>query len=135
MDAALVKKLALKPGYRVLVINAPEGYLDRITPLPEGSMTVSGGPADWVQVFVRNKADVDALAPGALAAATREAVVWICYPKGGPKVTDINRDKGWDAVYGAGYGPVAQVAIDEAWSALRWRPEADIDRKGTTFKR
>jgi hypothetical protein len=31
-----------------------------------------------------------------------------------------------------GWGPVMQIAIDEKWSALRWRPESDVKRKGGT---
>ncbi len=143
MDEALVKKLQLKPGMRVLVVNPPPGYLDRLTPLPEGTVLVEKGPADWVQVFVRTKAEVDALAPGAIAAVERAAVLWLCYPKGGGKggsldgvKVDINRDRGWDVMLTNGWGPVASAAIDEHWTALRWRPEADVKRKsGSQFAR
>ena len=131
MDETLVKKLLLKPGMRAMVINAPAGYLDRITPLPEGVTLVDQGPADWVQVFLSDKAEVDALAPRGIEAVKREGVLWLCYPKGGVKAgTDINRDKGWDVVIRAGWGGVTQVAIDEQWSALRFRPETDVKRKG-----
>lgn len=131
MDEALAKKLQLKPGMRVIILNAPEGYLDRLTPLLEGATFVEQGPADWAQVFARNRAEVDALAPQGIAAVTRGGVLWLCYPKGGAKAgTDINRDTGWDVMLAAGWGPVTQVALDEKWSALRWRPEADVQRKG-----
>lgn len=130
MDEALVKKLQLKPGMRVMVLNAPEGYLDRLMPLPGDAALVDAGPADWVQVFVQNKAEADALAPVGIEAVRREGVLWLCYPKGGAKSgTDINRDRGWEAVYASGWGPVASAAIDDRWTALRWRPEADVQRK------
>lgn len=138
MDEALVKKLQLKPGMRVIALNAPEGWLDRLTPLPDGATFVEQGPADWVQVFMRDKAEVDALAPRGIEAVTRGGVLWLCYPKGGAKAggqrvaTDINRDTGWDVMLTAGWGPVMQVALDEKWSALRWRPESDVKRKGGT---
>jgi hypothetical protein len=137
MDEGLIKKLQLKPGMRVAVINAPEGYLERITPLPEGATVVDQGPADWVQVFMRNKAEVDALAPRGIEAVKREGVLWLCYPKGGTKAkTDINRDKGWDVVTMSGWGPVASAAIDEEWTALRFRPESDVQRKtGSSFSK
>lgn len=142
MDEALVRKLQLKPGMRVMVLNAPEGYLDRLTPLPQDAVLVEQAPADWVLVFVRNKVEVDSLAPRGLEAVKREGVLWLCYPKGGAKAgsldgvkVDINRDKGWDVVYATGWGPVASVAIDDQWTALRWRPEADVKRKsGSQFQ-
>ncbi len=137
MDEALVKKLQLKPGMRVMVLNSPAGYLERLTPLPEGAQMVEQGPADWVQVFMRNKAEVDEFAPRGIEAAGRGGVLWLTYPKGGGKggnidgvPVDINRDKGWDVVNAAGWGPVTSVAIDERWTALRFRPEADVKRKG-----
>jgi hypothetical protein len=137
MDDALVKKLQLKPGMSVMLLNAPEGYLDRLTPLPLGATEVDESPADWVQAFVRNEADVNALAPRAMQAVKPGGVLWLCYPKGGAKAgTDINRDNGWDVVYAAGWGPVASAAIDEQWTALRFRPEADVQRKsGSPFAR
>ena len=131
MDEALIKKLQIKPGMRVMVLNAPEGYVERLASLPEGAVFVDRGPADWVQVFMRNKIEVDALAPRGIEAVTREGILWLCYPKGGAKAgTDINRDTGWDVMLLAGWGPVSQIALDERWSALRWRPESDVKRKG-----
>lgn len=133
MDPTLIKKLLIKPSGRVLIVNAPEGYLNRITPLPEGATLAEADAAgcDLVQLFCRNKADVDALAAAAIAAVKPGGVLWLCYPKRGPKVqTDINRDTGWETVKGAGWGPVMQIAIDDTWSALRFRPEADIRRTG-----
>lgn len=131
MDEALVRKLLLKPGMRAMVVNAPAGYLDRITPLPKDATLVDQAPADWVQVFLRDKAGVNAFALRGIEAVKREGVLWLCYPKGGAKAgTDMNRDRGWDAVVEAGWGAVTQIAIDEQWSALRFRPEAAIRRKG-----
>ena len=36
---------------------------------------------------------------------------------------------GWKVVEEAGWGPVAQVAIDATWSSLRFKPEAQVKRK------
>jgi hypothetical protein len=50
-------------------------------------------------------------------------VVWFAYPKGTSKRyrCEFNRDTGWAAVGAAGFEGVRQVAIDEDWSALRFR--------------
>lgn len=57
-------------------------------------------------------------------------VYWICYPKGSsPRLkSDINRDKLWPLAAPFGLQPVRQVAIDEDWSALRFK----ADRTDTT---
>ena len=50
-------------------------------------------------------------------------MVWFAYPKGTSKRyrSEINRDTGWQALGRAGFEPVRAVAIDEDWSALRFR--------------
>jgi hypothetical protein len=121
----LIKKLQLKPGLRALFLNAPEGYVASLGPLPDG-ITLADGPAgtlDFVQLFVRDSTELTTHAPAALAAIKRDGVLWIAYPKQNAKVkTDITRDRGWEPITAAGLRPVTQIAIDEIWSALRWRP-------------
>jgi hypothetical protein len=80
-----------------------------------------------VLCFVRNRADVDRDGPHALSVVRPRAVVWFAYPKKTSKLrTDIHRDAGWDALTSAGWEGVAMVAIDETWSALRFRPSAEV---------
>lgn len=47
-------------------------------------------------------------------------VVWILYPKANR--TDINRDSLWQMIAPYGFRPITQVAVDDTWSALRFRP-------------
>ena len=121
----LLKKLQLKSALRVLILNAPEGYVASLGPLPNGVAQADGqaGTFDFVQLFVRDSAELAAFAPNALAKIKPDGVLWIAYPKQSSKVTtDITRDRGWEPVTAAGLRPVTQIAIDEIWSALRWRP-------------
>jgi hypothetical protein len=137
-SGALARKLRLKPGQRVLVLNAPNGYVERLDPLPPNVLLVvragdddedlSG--FDAVHLFVRDRAEVDGLAPVALTAGAHDAPVWICYPKRSSKVaTDVTRDVGWDAVAAAGFEGVAQVAVDDTWTATRFRRSELVGRR------
>ena len=58
----LIKKLRIQPGQRVLVLNAPEGYLDRLGALPEGATAsqVAGERGLAVTVGARGVQDEDA---------------------------------------------------------------------------
>ena len=58
-----------------------------------------------------------------MSRARGDAVVWLAYPKGSSKryTSTINRDTGWDSLGAAGFEGVRMVAIDEDWSALRFR--------------
>lgn len=126
MGSALTKKLRLQPGQRVLLLNAPRGYLDLLGDLPDGAsldMTPDGDTYDFVQAFVDSIAELERLARSAIDASSYDGILWFSYPKKSSKVkTDISRDVGWDIVANAGLRPVMQVSIDETWSALRFRP-------------
>ena len=58
-----------------------------------------------------------------VAKSPGDALLWIAYPKGTSKryTCEFNRDKGWGVLLGSGFDCVRQVAIDEDWSALRFR--------------
>jgi hypothetical protein len=131
-ETSLAKKLLLKPGQRVAIMQAPEGCRAALGPLPE-RITVAetlDGPFDLGLVFVREKAAVDRLVPLAIAALTPGGVLWLAYPKkSGKAKTDITRDVGWEAVYAMGWRPVTQIALDEVWSALRFRPEVEVTKR------
>jgi hypothetical protein len=62
------------------------------------------------------------VAAPAIEAAGLDKLAWIAYPKAGKLGTDLNRDILAAALAGQGVQPVRQVAIDETWSALRFRP-------------
>ena len=134
--AGLTKKLGIKPGHQMVVINAPAGYTKMLDPLPEGVGldTRPDGTFDFVQVFVYDKADVDNLAPKAIAVLKPGGLLWFSYPKRTAKVeTDITRDVDWETPKEAGMRPVSQVSIDDTWSALRFRPVDDVKpRKSST---
>ena len=127
----LYRKLGIKPGHRVLVLNAPDGYLEKLG-APDGVQvtTTQEGEFDCVQAFMRSKADIDTHGPAAIEAVRPGGLVWFAYPKKSAKVkTDISRDVGWDAMTGAGWENVAQVSIDDTWSAGRFRPSSDVSAR------
>ncbi len=88
-------------GYRVLILNSPDGYAEEFGPLPdEIEVAVTPDRAfDCVHVFVKEKAELDHVAVVALQAVRPDGLLWISWPKQRSKVkTDITRDIGWDAI-------------------------------------
>ena len=126
---ATVKKLGLKSGMRALVVGAPSGYLDSLAPLPD-RVEVSeslGSAHDFVQFFATKKSEIAKSAKKLLQSAVPGALVWITYPKKTSGVgSDLSREAVWAAMGGTGWRPVSQIAIDEIWSALRFRPTQDV---------
>ena len=128
-DTTLVKKLGIKPKQRMVIMNAPEGYLEQLGSLPADVelATMPEGSFDWVHLFVKEKAELDKYALGAIQAVKPGGLLWISYPKKSSKVpTDMTRDVNWDTVLEAGWRPVTQISIDEVWSALRFRPTSEV---------
>lgn len=116
----LAQKLVIKPGHHLWVSSAD--LLELIGPLPEGVTQVD----DVAQAQVAVLAVADAAAARAALDAQRDGItrpgtVWIAYPKGNR--SDINRDSLWPIAAEYGLRPNGQVAIDDTWSALRFRAQ------------
>jgi hypothetical protein len=125
VESPLAKKLKLKPRQRAAVFGAPDGYLEELRPLPEGvelSETLDGR-FDWVQIFVKDKAELEQLAPRAAQALQPESLLWIAYPKGTSKIqTNLTRDQGWEPVEPLNLKWINLVSVNETWSAFSLRP-------------
>ena len=124
----LARKLGVKAGQRVVVLNAPDGVLPALEPLPEGAtVATAGSAADVVLLFTPDAAAVAAHVPAASAAVKDRGLLWVAYPKGGTKAgTDLNRDILWRQLEEYGLTGVNLVAVDGTWSAMRARPPAEV---------
>lgn len=128
MVMSMAQKLNLK-GLDLLVLNAPEGYLAPLSGELPGVIlsTDDATPATAVLLFVNNLDEAARLAPQAMRLVQPGGLLWLAYPKGASKVkTDVNRDKLWPVLAAMGWRPVRQVALDDIWSAMRFRPADEV---------
>lgn len=124
--ATTFEKLNFKGQQRVLVLNAPESFEPKLAALRGVSIartTKDRDEIDFSIAFVAKQKEVDDLAKAIAKRAKGDAVVWFAYPKGTSKKykSEINRDRGWRILGQLGFEPVRAVAIDEDWTALRFR--------------
>ena len=113
---SLAKKLNLKDASPIRVVGRPSGVdLDDVV------VTRAAGCPN-VLVFARMMADVDARLADVRAAALADDIAWIAYPKAGHLGNDLSRDILWRHLLPTGIQGIRQVAIDEVWSAIRFRP-------------
>ena len=123
-ESPLAKKMKLRPGSRALILNAPEGYRRELEPLPKDVQLLErlSGKFDWIQLFVRTEAELEALAPKAIAAMSADSMLWISFPKGSSKIqTDLTRDKGWSSLQHVDLKWVNLVSVNPTWSAFALR--------------
>jgi hypothetical protein len=119
-------KLNLKSLTKILVLNAPQSFEPELAALHGITILCSLrglGKIEFSLAFVTRQKEVDQLAGSIVRIAKGDPVVWFAYPKGTSKKyqSEINRDSGWQALKQAGFDTVRMVAIDEDWSALRFR--------------
>jgi hypothetical protein len=120
------EKLNLKNQTQILILNAPQSFEPELATLK--GVTVlrdlkTAREIEFSLAFVIRQQEVDMLAKSVTKKAKGDAVIWFAYPKGSSKKykSEINRDRGWQALGDAGFEPVRAVAIDEDWSATRFR--------------
>jgi hypothetical protein len=120
-EKTIAQKLLIKPETAFWV--ATDADLDRLGPLPPGTRRATApGEAAVAVLFVDSEATLRQAIADDGAALAGVPVLWVAYPKGGR--ADVNRDSLWPVVAELGLRPISQVAVDEIWSALRFRPLA-----------
>ena len=129
LESAIAKKMKLKSGLKAAVINAPENYVDTLKHDTALSPTLRG-KFDWIQIFVRSRSELEALAPKAAKALRPESILWISFPKGSSRIqSDLTRDKGWESLHTLDLKWITLVSVNETWSAFALRPYKEGEEK------
>jgi len=128
-DAALTpffKKLNLGNHDEIVLFDAPESFEAELKKLKRVAIVRNPSKPKAVRfalAFAVTQTQLDRASKVLAAAAEGDAVLWFAYPKGTSKryTCEFNRDSGWGVIRAAGFESVRMVAIDEDWSALRFR--------------
>ena len=112
----LPKKLGIKPGHRVLLLNAPEGFaLEGVDPVRRAQ-----GLADVILSFHTERRDLERRMPVLRERMEQNAGLWIAWPKRASKVaTDITEDVVREIALATRLVDNKVAAIDAVWSGLR----------------
>ncbi|WP_116247035.1 hypothetical protein [Nocardiopsis sp. FIRDI 009] len=124
MSDTLAQRLGVRPGDRLLVLNAPERYLRLLEPPQDIHIDlgpIEGADYDDIHLFVLDRGTVNREAPPVMDLTGPRTRLWMCFPqRGGTIITDLTADQGWDVLCEAGWRSTAQVPIDSDWAALRF---------------
>jgi hypothetical protein len=123
----LFKKLNFKNHSAIVAINYPKSFevelnaMRDIVPIIESIKKAK--EIDFALLFVTKQKEIDGLIKEIYPKLKGDVALWFCYPKGTSKnyKCDFNRDTGWQTVATYNLETVRMVAIDEDWSALRFR--------------
>jgi hypothetical protein len=114
----LASKLQLRPRQRLEIVSPPDGLIAVL-----GALNTNNDErlSTALLVFVPNADALEERRALITAAATTDRLTWVAYPKAGQLGTDLNRDSLAARLLESGIQPVRQIALDDVWSALRFR--------------
>src|SRR5687767_2683263 len=126
----LLEKLQLKEEKNLLIQGLPSSiekqfvklnFSKGITPL------LKGRKVDFALIFAVNQHQLQNILKDVVPVLKDEAKLWIAYPKATSKIaSDLSRDKNWDFVSDHGFEAVRMIALDNVWSAVRFKkPDAE----------
>jgi hypothetical protein len=120
-DKPIFEKLQLKPGRKLLIVNAPVGYLAKAGAVPTGADLLSEPQEAFIiQVFVLKQAELESALTRYAPLVQPGGMLWVTYPKlSSPLKGDINRDTINTFAQVNGWTGISIISIDEDWSALR----------------
>jgi len=128
MPKTIAEKLLIKPNTTIWLSDPAQ--LPLLTPMPDGVRQVdTPATASTAVAFVEDAASARKLLDEHSADLAKPGVFWVAYPKGNK--ADVNRDSLWPIVADYDMRPCGQVAIDERWSGLRFRPNRDGEGRFT----
>jgi hypothetical protein len=112
----LPRKLGIKPGHRVMVLGAPEGFaLDGVEPVRRAQ-----GLADVILSFHTERRELERRMPVLRERMQQAAGLWIAWPKRASRVpTDITEDVVREIALANRLVDNKVAAIDAVWSGLR----------------
>lgn len=128
----IFKKLNYKNQKAIHVINAPDSFkkdMDDMQDLAAIKASLSETKSvEFFLAFVTKQKEVDDLTKKISPLMIDDGVLWFAYPKGSSKKykCEFNRDNGWSKLGELGWEGVRMIAIDEDWSALRFRKAEHI---------
>lgn len=124
---SIFKKMNYKDQKLIHSINSPDSF-ESVLKEMAGSAIIkkkinSTDKAQFIIAFSTKQEEVDKLTLIFSKALQADGLLWFAYPKSSSKKykCDFNRDTGWNILGKHGFEPVRMVAIDEDWSALRFR--------------
>ena len=118
----LVKKLGIKPGFRVYVRHPPQDYLELVKPIPESVTMLKRlvNDVDFIHFFVKQRRELEKQLPKYQAKMCQDGMIWISWPKKASKVpTDVTEDVIREVCLPMGLVDVKVCAVDEVWSGLK----------------
>lgn len=118
----LAKKLGIKDGFTIRLINEPKHYYALFTDLPEKLHIVSGlkEKKNFIHFFTKDAKELAILLPKLQKEIVPDGIIWVSWPKKSSKVpTDVSENMIRDIALSNGLVDIKVCAVDDIWSGLK----------------
>jgi len=118
----LLKKLGVKEGMRLFLMQAPKNYFDLLGELPAGVQVLKKLQAetDFIHIFSAKEKALRELLVKAKSSLAKNGTIWVSWPKKAAKLeTDLTEDRIRTIILDMGLVDVKVCAVDEIWSGLK----------------
>jgi uncharacterized protein YdeI (YjbR/CyaY-like superfamily) len=133
MENLFLKKLQIKPGFKVSVINAPDNVAAILGDIPaDVTFTYTFTPnSNAYLIFAITQADMYAALGQIEKSIAEKTIVWISYPKAKSALAaDLNLMQSWGDLSRFNLAPCGSAAVNEIWTAIRVKPAASQKKSG-----
>ncbi|SDE55176.1 hypothetical protein SAMN04487996_105352 [Dyadobacter soli] len=114
-NAGLVKKLGIKPGFKIRLIDPPEHYFDLLEGIPAdtGFFEEPEQGVDFIHYFTRDATELETMLPALRTEIVSNGMIWVSWPKKASKVpTDVTEDVIRNLALSIGLVDVKVCAVD-----------------------
>jgi hypothetical protein len=121
-STSLAKKLGIKPGFKIKLINQPDYYFDLFTDLPTDIKIIKGNKdkKDFIHYFETSLQKLYTNIPLLKKELESAGMLWISWYKKSAKIpTDITEDDVRKIALSNGFVDIKVCAVDDAWSGLK----------------
>ena len=117
----LAKKLGIKPGFTLKLVNEPEYYFELFTDLPDDlDMTAGKQKKDLIHFFTKDEKELKHQLPKLKNEIVQSGIIWVSWPKKSAKVvSDVSENLVRDTALSIGLVDIKVCAVDEIWSGLK----------------
>ena len=119
----LIKKLGIKAGFRVGLVNSPKDFLKKLGSLPENVKIAARltKPLNLIMLFSGSEKSLKRDFPRLAGKLAANGMLWVAWPKKSSGVpTDLSFNNVQSVGLQAGLVDVKICAVDEVWSGLKF---------------
>lgn len=122
-ETPLLKKLGVKPGFRVALVGAPKNFKEELGSLPATAKFTAAttDSLNLILLFVSSEKELRLKFAPLTAKLRKDGMIWVAWPKkSSGVVTDLSFNSVQHIGLDAGLVDVKICAVNEIWSGLKF---------------